>query len=367
MGRRKEWPDPADYNLAIQNPRNCFDDEDLKRGEIVTDRRGFPKGISGNFAVVYQVRNGSKEFAIKCFIRQVTNQQYRYKRLSNYITSRRAQLPMLVDFEYLERGIRVNAQLYPIVKMGWVRGNLLHQYIEGNLYNHRALRQLANEWKTIVEALRKNEMAHGDLQHGNIFVDAQERIRLVDYDGMFVPPLRDDPPEEYGHRNYQHPRRSSNQNYDENIDNFSNLVIYLSLLAVAAEPKLWNDFHYDENLILGEEDFNKPGRTRVWERLRNSPDAEVQRLTKILEKSCRSQVPRVPGLETILEKRPGEKTPTDWVVCSKGHIIKDPSFFRYCPVCGEAVYGRRTCLHCKRSIPDRASFCPQCGKPTGWR
>jgi len=79
-------------------------------------------------------------------------------------------------------------------------------------------------------------------------------IRLVDYDGMFVPGLRGNAPDERGNDQFQHPTRSK-QDHDEGVDRFAALVIYLSLRALAVDPHLWEEFHTGENLILSRDDF----------------------------------------------------------------------------------------------------------------
>ena len=53
---------------------------------------------------------------------------------------------------------------------------------------------------------------------------------------------------EVGHQHYQHPKREA-QHFDEKLDRFSSLVIYLSLLALAEQPGLWQEYH-DENLLF---------------------------------------------------------------------------------------------------------------------
>ena len=97
----------------------------------------------------------------------------------------------------------------------------------------------------------------------------------------------------WGHRNYQHPERSADD-YGEYIDNFPSLVIYLSLLAVASDPNLW-DFYNDDNLIFTRSDYADPGNSEVFQRLKSSGDATVAKLSESLEECCRMPVEEVPG------------------------------------------------------------------------
>jgi hypothetical protein len=64
----------------------------------------------------------------------------------------------------------------------------------------------------LASRLREAGVAHGDLQHGNVLlVPATDTdrlsLKLVDYDGMFVPALTGAQTGEVGHPAYQHPQR----------------------------------------------------------------------------------------------------------------------------------------------------------------
>ena len=63
-----------------------------------------------------------------------------------------------------------------------------------------------------------------------------------------------------GHKNYQHPKRTA-EDYDDYVDNFPALVVYLSLLALAADPGLWS-FYNDDNLILTNRDYANPSSSK---------------------------------------------------------------------------------------------------------
>ena len=93
-----------------------------------------------------------------------------------------------MGFDYLPKGIKVRGQWYPILKMEWVQGELLSQYVERHLHNPSDLQQLAARWIEMTKALHANSIAHGDLQERNVLV-VNGQLKLVDYDGMFVPAL----------------------------------------------------------------------------------------------------------------------------------------------------------------------------------
>jgi hypothetical protein len=298
------WPDHAKYSDAIQSPSRCFLDAELKACSVATNRLGLPKPSSGQFAVAFEL-HGASVFAVKCFTQQVHDQQTRYEAIAKHISGR--QMPFLVGFSYLDQGIRVDGHWFPIVKMEWAGGELLSQYVGSNVDQPAVLRRLANEWRGVVGSLRRGSMAHGDLQNGNIKV-VGGKIRLIDYDGMYVPTLRGQAPGEIGVRHFQHPWRASGD-FGPEIDNFSALVIHLSLLAVAAEPALWADFFQDENLVLTQSDFKAPGQTPTWSRLQASPDPEVRRLATLLDGVCRGSVADVPDLDAVLRGQPSAANP----------------------------------------------------------
>src|SRR4029077_20712123 len=117
-----------DYNEAIQSPALCFSDAELKQGEATVNAIGLPMPRSGNFADVseFQCPNGRK-WAIKCFTREVAGLRERYTAISAYL--QQIKLPFMVDFSYLEPGIRVRVQSFPVLKMHWVEGFPLTEFV----------------------------------------------------------------------------------------------------------------------------------------------------------------------------------------------------------------------------------------------
>ena len=290
------WPNPTDYQDAVQNPRFCFQDPELKAGIVALLPMGLPRVASGNFASVYEMQSGKKRWAVRCFLRQGADQQRHYGHVSQHL--KELWLPFLVDFAYQPEGIRVLGQTYPIVKMQWVDGVALHSYVKKHLKRPQNLLRLAAQWRGLVNSLQGSGLAHGDLQHGNVLVTSKGVIRLVDYDAMYVPALHGTNCAELGHANYQHPQRQG-ANYDAGLDNFSALVIYTALRALAADPGLWDTFHTGENLLFSSVDFKKPAYSDVFGRLRHVSDPAVPALARELETWCCNPFAHIGSFENV--------------------------------------------------------------------
>ncbi len=292
-----DWPAPTDFSDAVQNPQQCFEDEDLAQGVTAVNRRGTPISWSGNFACVFKLGAPGGDVAVRCFTRKVNDQQERYGHLSAYLTGVRPEF--LVGFEYVERGIRVKGDWYPIVRMDWAEGDRLDKFIDGHLDRPDIFMDLAARWRGVNGTLRGLGIAHNDLQHGNVMVQEQGALRLVDYDGIYLPRFEGEPSPEIGHRHYQHPKRTS-QHYFDGIDNFPSLVVYLTLLALRADPALWERFYNQENMLFTKDDFADPANSQCFKALKVSTDDNVAGLAAALEEFCSRPVDQVPPLEEVL-------------------------------------------------------------------
>lgn len=249
------YPSGAVYAEALQDTGRCFPDPDLCGGRVQMTQMGMPRAISGNFASVFSVvgTNG-RRYAVKCFTRNVSDQHARYTAVSEELA--RLRRPWQVGFDYQPKGIVVQGRRFPILKMEWVEARGLLPWLDENLSNPHAIADVAADFAAAVTDLQSAGLAHGDLQHGNLLVDRSGQLRLIDYDGMFVPSLAAHGAAELGHVNYQSPARSM-KDYDASLDHFSAWLIYASLLLLLQDPGLWAQFHVDgdEKLLFGRDDF----------------------------------------------------------------------------------------------------------------
>ena len=161
------------------------------------------------------------------------------------------------------------------------------------LENPLKLRRLADKWFEMTVTLRKEGIAHGDLQHGNIFVFDDE-IKLIDYDGMFVPRLAGRQSNERGLEHYQHPKRDDSH-FGRYLDNFSNWVIYTTLYALSVDPTLWRFANLpDKHLIFQKKDYEEFNASPTFQALKAHEDGTIRTYATTIENLLLYDVPRIP-------------------------------------------------------------------------
>jgi hypothetical protein len=291
-------PTARDYQEALQHPDGCFDDPELKAGQPECDSLGLPRPISGSFASVFTIRStDGRRFAVKCFVRYFADQHQRYDAISEFLTS--VDASWKVDFRFLERGIRIRGRWFPILKMEWIEARPISRYVAEQLTHPTQIVALAEDFRTVLADLHARGAAHGDLQHGNVLVTSGGIVKLIDYDGMYVPALAGRTSHEVGHRNYQHPQRTE-RDFGLEIDNFSAWVIYLSLFATAADPGLWTRLGAgEEHLLFSSEDYAEPDLGAAMRVLALNPSAQLQRMAETIKANVRAGPMKVPVLSEM--------------------------------------------------------------------
>ncbi len=300
------WPVSQDYNEAVQNPGLCFGDPDLRAAEPVTNALGLPVPCSGSFADVYHLSHPASgvSWAVKCFTRPVPGRQERYHEISRHL--RRARFPFTVEFTYLAEGIRVRGQWYPVVKMEWVEGLLLNQFVRDNLGRPALLDALTNLWGRMARRLREADVAHGDLQHGNVLLVPGSKttslaLKLIDYDGMYVPALAGKPAGEVGHPAYQHPQRIREATAGVEVDRVPLLVVAAALRCLAvAGPRLWKRYDTGDNLLFRQADLKAPEESPLFHELWRLDDELAHVLVGRLALACHDPIEQAPPVTEFL-------------------------------------------------------------------
>lgn len=291
-------PTPDLYNDAVQSPRLAFTDSELQAAKAECNGSGLPKALGGGFAITYHLEGtNGKSFAVRCFHKEVRDLQDRYGRISSCLTQLRS--PLFVSFQYLPTGIKVNGKHYPIVKMEWVNGTTLGEYVEQNIANRAALESLRQSFARMQVELASFGIAHGDIQNGNVLVGSQGKLSLIDYDGLYVPGMAEGGGTELGHKNFQHPDRSA-IDFSKSIDRFSFLLVDLSLWALTLGPSLFQRFSTGENILFSANDLADPSSSQVFDALKAIPRPAFQRSLAHFEAICRAPISAVPMLADFL-------------------------------------------------------------------
>lgn len=255
-----KWPSPQDYFEAIQDP-DCINDPELRAGELqLIGTHQLPLVFSGQFAIVFKIKSGNRVWAARCFLHNFPDRTERYRKISEFILN--DDLEHTVNFELIENGIRIADEFYPILKMEFVSGTSLGEYIRENCKNIEKLEQFQERFLEMMLQLKAHGIAHGDLQHDNIVITNEGRIRLIDYDGMFVPTLEGHNANELGHLNYQHPKRNA-EFFNPMLDNFSAWLIKESVDLLIKDNDRISITPHGDCIFLNRTDFENPHRSQA--------------------------------------------------------------------------------------------------------
>ena len=251
------YPLISEYVEAVRNAEDNFDK--LRNLRPVTDGNGNPVMTSGNFAVVFKMRDekNDKLYAVKCFLKDQPNRAENYRMIAEepeFVSS-----SFLTKFQYLDNELFVDSanadgEEFPVLLMDWVEGTNLDQYIRQHLHNSYQLHLLAYQFSRLALWLMPQPFAHGDLKPDNIMVREDGTLVLIDYDGMFVPAMKGQKAQEMGSPDFRHPARTE-ETFNEHIDDFSLASILLSLRVIAGKPALLEKYGAADRLLFSEKDY----------------------------------------------------------------------------------------------------------------
>ena len=264
-----EYPLISEYKEAILSSEDNFNE--LSSLRPVLDSHGDPMMSSGNFAVVFKMRDDSdgKLYAVKCFIKDQEGRDESYRKIADELEV--ISSSYILPLRYLENELFIDSaqcdrEEFPVVVMEWVEGETLDAYLNRNLNDKYELEMLSYRFNRMGAWLLAQPFAHGDLKPDNILVRKDGSLVLVDYDGMFVPSMKGEKAREIGSPDYRHPARTDTD-FDEHIDDFSIAVIALSLKAIALNPDLKSNTNSTDSLLLSAKDYTDPSASEIFQRV----------------------------------------------------------------------------------------------------
>jgi hypothetical protein len=296
------WPGMVEYSAAVQNQRASFLVPDLKTASVVPNRLGLPKVSAGAFAIVYEMTSGKDRWAIRCFTREVGDLKDRYAAIADHLKARK--LPHFVPFDYVKDGILVAGKPYPLMRMEWVDGIPLARYVEQHLGEPKRLLALAEAFGELSVDLEKNKIGHGDISADNVLM-VKDEIRLIDYDGLFVPKLVGWKARELGNAAFQHPRRDEKL-FGPEIDRFSILLLATALVALATDKTLLARHAGGNGLLFSPVDLRNPSGSSIFRTLIGASDKTVKGLAEELARWCAADPAKLPKLPDLAGLKVGK-------------------------------------------------------------
>ena len=278
------FPLISEYVEAVKMAEDNFDK--LRHLRPVLDKDGQPVMSSGNFAVVFKMKDteSGKFHAVRCFHREQEGRAESYRQIEEAL--RQVQSPYLVSFRYMDKELFVDSKQtggeteFPVLLMDWVEGVTLDRYIREHIDDKDALEVLAYRFSLMASWLIAQPFAHGDLKPDNILVRPDGTITLVDYDGMFVPSMQGQSARELGSPDFRHPLRTE-ADFDGSIDDFPLVSILLSLKAIAVNPSLLDQFGASDRLLFSEVDYMDISRCRVLHEIFLSSNNELNKVISL--------------------------------------------------------------------------------------
>ncbi|MBR5237564.1 MAG: hypothetical protein IKV26_02500 [Paludibacteraceae bacterium] len=266
---------------SIENQSALIRDEHARKGKFLRDSQNRLYAYSGGFTVVYPYVSNKEKWAFRCWHASMGNVRTRFEIISKVMQSSKASY--LSEFVYVNDGIVVDGQVYPITRMKWVDGITIKNYICANKRSKAKLTRLAENFLKMVQDMHHRKFAHGDLQHGNIIVNDSGDLFLIDYDSFYCPELKGAVDIIHGLPDYQHPSRKLNKLSTEKLDYFSELIIYLSILGISEKPSLVDKYRIadSEHLLFTAEDFKNLKQSVIYKDLLNLSNS-IDKLLSIL-------------------------------------------------------------------------------------
>lgn len=252
------YPTISEYMGAIKDASDSF--EALVHLTPVTDTHGDPVMSSGNFAVVFRMKNSKNEaeqYAVKCFLKEQPGREESYRKIAETLDN--ISSPYLTTVKYYERELFVDSKIsqeneFPVVLMKWENGLPLDKYVRKHQDNPYKLGELSDNFSELAMWLLQQPFAHGDLKPDNILIRENGIPVLVDYDGMYVPAMKGESSRETGSPDYRHPARTA-EYFNEHLDDFPLTVLALTLRLLYLDNSLIKKEMTHDSMLFCERDY----------------------------------------------------------------------------------------------------------------
>jgi Serine/threonine protein kinase len=290
---------PAIYGYieSLKEPKGLF----RTLGEPVCERdlHGEPKFTAGGNAAVFRITYGGKDYALKCFTKPVEHAAAIREFLSGTCDA------LLCRSVYLPGEIFVfdtgdSGRWHDVVLTEWAEGRTLDFEMRKAMHdgNRERLARLAEIFDRSAVHILGAEWAHGDIKPENIILSPGDRLKLIDYDSMYVPSLEGRVSRQTGTPLWCHPRRNELY-FNRHIDDYPLAMLSATLHCLAECDFVFMPYAGGEVFLFDPDritDNTSECYLPVRDAVAKSGNAPLHRLLDML----RSPTPNIPGLDEII-------------------------------------------------------------------
>ena len=351
---------------AVHVPGNLID-SNLRGYSCIVSPENYPpiEMITGGFCYTFKLEaKGKKNLCLRVWYDDNTREKHlsHIENVSKYFDQN--NLNHVIEYTYIPHALRIDSQtILPAVIMEWVEGDTLMQYVKKNYKKSSLIKKVADEFYSMVLYMHERGLSHGDLSATNLIVKHTGELYMIDYDSFYCNKWRTDIPiSTEGVKCYQHPERCNVLYLNKDMDNFSQQIIYLSLLALSENPRIFNQ-NVDRGLLFQDEDVSTQEQllqSQTYKKISAIKNQEIQLYLKELVRAIGGPLSAVRSLVDVKKEidaklhpaRPVEhvpplpSTPTTrnyQVTCLKcGKKITTTAEIKYCPYCGNLLQNNST-------------------------
>lgn len=242
---------------AVLTPHNFF--KTLTDFSVVTHVNGDVMFYPSNFAITVKVLIDDKYYALKCYTSQNDLRHEHFSELEKFFKLNNRHY--FVDFQFLANEITLydsdEVLYYDALLTQWIDGKTLHNEISEAVHHGQVknISLLKSKFIELVKDFAVIGFAHGDLKPQNIiFEDKTQSLKVIDYDASWIKSISHLNNREVGTYWYQHPQRDS-KHWNNNADNYSIVLITISLIATEKYLYLFERHNNKENIIFSPDEI----------------------------------------------------------------------------------------------------------------
>lgn len=219
----------------------------------VLDKDGEPYYSGGASSVVFKMKDEQtgKCYALKCFTEEQEGRAEAYRLIEEELKF--VDSPHITSVKYLEKELFVDSDSedneHSVLLMDWIEGKTMEAYINAYFMDGHAMAMLYYQFCKMVDWLRSQSFAHGDIRLNNIIVRPNGTLTLVDYDDMFLPAMKGRKSPTISTKNLPHPLRTIDD-FGETTDDFALVSIALSLKAISLDSSLLQNYGASDRLLF---------------------------------------------------------------------------------------------------------------------